>query len=655
MEFGHEQLRAINHKKNPMLVLAGAGSGKTTIIVHRIKNLIQNRKVRPENILVLTFTKAAATEMEDRFYKLTGKKGVKFGTFHSVFLEILIEHTPYTYRSIVSYVTQRKMIESAAIQLNDHLGDDDKAIAESIQNILSGIQYLKSGGNDQIIDYQNIPMDLLKEYYGIYQQYLIGKNLLDFNDMLFLTENLFKKNRQLLRYYHEKYQYILVDEFQDTSPIQENLLALLARPRNNIFVVGDDDQSIYAFRGAKPAVMIDFTKRYRNCSIVQLPYNYRCTNQIVMAANRLISYNQCRFSKSVYGIRDGEDIHIHSFENIPREYDFVIGRIREYYKQGDRYEDHACLFRTRKEIEQYAIYLSTKDIPFYTTESIRNIFDHFIAIDFMTYLECADGNYENLFLILNKPKRYVEKRYIQRNLNLDVLMQIYEQKDYVVEKLEDLKYDFSMLENMSFPVEAFDYFYRQIGYQDYLRDYAAYRNMSHEELEDLYEIANGIRNFVSQYSTRQELMNAIIQYRRLLNSKKNEKEGKVILSTIHSAKGLEYKNVFVFNVNEDNIPIKKKGQETDIEEERRILYVAITRAKDRLYILSLKDRVSRFVSQLQLCLDDLQVGMFVDHVAFGKGKIVKIGKPNIWIKFEKLPGKNGKFRYEYLAKNIRIM
>ena len=203
-------------------------------------------------------------------------------------------------------------------------------------------------------------MDLLKEYYGIYQQYLIGKNLLDFNDMLFLTENLFKKNRQLLRYYHEKYQYILVDEFQDTSPIQENLLALLARPRNNIFVVGDDDQSIYAFRGAKPAVMIDFTKRYRNCSIVQLPYNYRCTNQIVMAANRLISYNQCRFSKSVYGIRDGEDIHIHSFENIPREYDFVIGRIREYYKQGDRYEDHACLFRTRKEIEQYAMYLSTK-------------------------------------------------------------------------------------------------------------------------------------------------------------------------------------------------------------------------------------------------------------------------------------------------------
>lgn len=655
MEFGHEQLRAINHKKGPMLVLAGAGSGKTTIIVHRIKNLIQNRKVRPENILVLTFTKAAATEMEDRFYKLTGKEGVKFGTFHSVFLEILVKHTRYTYRSIISFVTQRKVIESAAIQLNDSLGNDDKAMDESIQNILSGIQYLKSVGNDQILDYQNIPMDLLKEYYEIYQQYLISKNLLDFNDMLFLTADLFKKNQQLLRYYHEKYQYILVDEFQDTSPIQENLLALLARPRNNIFVVGDDDQSIYAFRGAKPAVMIDFTKKFRNCSIVQLPYNYRCTNQIVMAANRLISYNQSRFSKSVYGIRTGEDVHIHSFENLPKEYDFVVEQIKKYHKQGDRYEDHACLFRTRKEIDQYAVYLSSKDIPFYTTESIRNIFDHFIAIDFITYLECADGYIENLFSIINKPKRYVEKRYIKRKLDLDALMQIYATKDYVVEKLEDLKYDFNVIKNMSFPVEAFDYFYYQIGYQDYLRDYASYQKMSHDELEDLYEIANGIRNFVSQYSTRQELIDAIIQYRRLLNSKKNEKEGKVILSTIHSAKGLEYKNVFIFNVNEDNIPIKKKGQETDIEEERRILYVAITRSKDRLYILSLNDRESRFVSQLKLCLDDLQIGMFVDHVAFGKGEITKIDKPNIWIKFEKLPGQVGKFRYEYLAKNIRIM
>ena len=417
----------------------------------------------------------------------------------------------------------------------------------------------------------------------------------------------------------------------------------------------DDDQSIYAFRGAKPAVMIDFTKKFRNCSIVQLPYNYRCTNQIVMAANRLISYNQSRFSKSVYGIRTGEDVHIHSFENLPKEYDFVVEQIKKYHKQGDRYEDHACLFRTRKEIDQYAVYLSSKDIPFYTTESIRNIFDHFIAIDFITYLECADGYIENLFSIINKPKRYVEKRYIKRKLDLDALMQIYATKDYVVEKLEDLKYDFNVIKNMSFPVEAFDYFYYQIGYQDYLRDYASYQKMSHDELEDLYEIANGIRNFVSQYSTRQELIDAIIQYRRLLNSKKNEKEGKVILSTIHSAKGLEYKNVFIFNVNEDNIPIKKKGQETDIEEERRILYVAITRSKDRLYILSLNDRESRFVSQLKLCLDDLRIGMFVDHVAFGKGEITKIDKPNIWIKFEKLPGQVGKFRYEYLAKNIRIM
>lgn len=655
MEFGQEQLQAIRHKRGPMLVLAGAGSGKTTIIVHRIRHLIMMCKVRPENILVLTFTKSAAMEMEDRFHQLTGMKGVKFGTFHSVFLEILIRNTSYTYRSIIDLKTQKELIQAAAIESNYRLGEDEESTDDTIQKILNGIQYLKSGGNADQVEYQNIPMDVVKYCFNYYQQYLINNRLIDFNDMLFLTAKLFKTNPNLLEMYHDKYRYILVDEFQDTSPIQEEILELLAKPRNNIFCVGDDDQSIYAFRGAKPAVMFDFAKKYRNCKIVHLPYNYRCTNQIVMAANRLISYNQKRFPKEVHGLRNGNDVNIHSFHTLQAEYAFVKERIMTHCARGDRYEDHACLFRTRKEIEDFALYLSVKNIPFFSTESIRNIFDHFIAYDFLSYMECAEGNYNNMFLIINRPKRYIEKRHIKKVMDLNLLKKTYISKDYILEKLEDLEYDLAMLKNMSLPVEMFDYFFMKIGYKNYLRDYAAYRNMSQDELEDLYNVAESIRNFASQYQSKQEFFHAINQYKRSLNSKKEGKEGKVVLSTIHSAKGLEYKNVFVFNVNEENLPIKKKGIDTDIEEERRIMYVAITRAKDNLYVLSLEDKVSRFVSQMKMSLVDLYINMQVEHVAFGKGVVKKIEAPYIWIEFEQLPGRIGKFQYEYLAQNIKIL
>lgn len=263
-----------------------------------------------------------------------------------------------------------------------------------------------------------------------------------------------------------------------------------------------------------------------------------------------------------------------------------------------------------------------------------------------------------MFLIINRPKRYIEKRHIKKVMDLNLLKKTYISKDYILEKLEDLEYDLAMLKNMSLPVEMFDYFFMKIGYKNYLRDYAAYRNMSQDELEDLYNVAESIRNFASQYQSKQEFFHAINQYKRSLNSKKEGKEGKkgkVVLSTIHSAKGLEYKNVFVFNVNEENLPIKKKGIDTDIEEERRIMYVAITRAKDNLYVLSLEDKVSRFVSQMKMSLVDLYINMQVEHVAFGKGVVKKIEAPYIWIEFEQLPGRIGKFQYEYLAQNIKIL
>lgn len=382
-EFNEAQVAAIKHKKGPMLVLAGAGSGKTTVLTYRIKNLIMNREVNPKNILVLTFTKAAAKEMEERFHGMMPKRNqVTFGTFHSVFLRILVKHGGYSYKNIVSPRVQTDIIQRAATELDHYLGSGFQECMDKTKEIILNIELIKNHRikdvkeiSEKELELKNMSADTAWQFYQYYQNYMQQKHMIDFTDMLLLTYNLFKEKSDVLDYYRDLYRYIMVDEYQDTNPIQNDIIMLLAEPRNNLFCVGDDDQSIYGFRGAEPSIMLQFPKEFEHAKVIQLPLNYRCKENIVQASNRLISFNKNRYNKRILAARTENptdaDVIFHAYDKYSEECNYVknvlLGNDKQAAMIGNvPYGDTACLFRTNRSVEKFAGKLIDSEIPFYS-------------------------------------------------------------------------------------------------------------------------------------------------------------------------------------------------------------------------------------------------------------------------------------------------
>lgn len=675
-EFNEEQKIAIAHKKGPMLVLAGAGSGKTTVLTYRIKNLIMNREVNPKNILVLTFTRAAAKEMEERFHKMMQKRNqVTFGTFHSVFLKILVKHGGYSYDNIVDAKTQSDIIQRAASSLDYYMGSNYQENLEKTKQILLSIELIKNHRikdkkeiKERNLELENISEDKAWEFYRYYQDEMDQNHQIDFTDMLILTYDLFCNNPELLDYYRDLYRYIMVDEYQDTNPIQNDIIMLLAEPRNNLFCVGDDDQSIYGFRGAEPSIMLQFPKEFDDAKIVQLPLNYRCKENIVKASNRLISFNKKRYDKKIKASRTedpiDENVIFHSCKTYTEECAYVkkvlTGKDKEASKIGKvPYGDTACLFRTNREIEKFAGKMMDSNIPFYTLEPLRNMFDNFVAKQVIAYLEVAYGNEKNLYQILNRPVRYIERKYVTPDMTFEKLKNIYgrnKEKDYVYKNIEKLEEDLLKLKKLGSPSKMIQYIFSEkgINYKKHLDNYSKITHMTEDDIEELKETTNQIYTFIRKYETMGELKQGIEQYTRMIQEayKNQDREGKVALTTIHAAKGLEYQRVIIFDVNEGNMPFEKPHAKVDTEEERRLMYVAITRAKDQVIILYNVNKPSQFVSQSKVSKIDFEVGDMVYHTAFGKGKITKIDEKNIHIEF---PEKKRimKFNFEYaISKNI---
>lgn len=676
-EFNEAQINAIKHKKGPMLVLAGAGSGKTTVITYRIKNLIMNREVSPRNILVLTFSKAAAKEMEERFHAMMPKRNqVTFGTFHSVFLKILVKHGGYSYKNIVSSREQTDIIQRAAMELDCYLGSGFQECMDKVKEIILNIELIKNHRikdvkeiSEKNLELKNMSADRAWQFYQYYQNYMQEKHLIDFTDMLLLTYNLFKEHPDILDYYRDLYRYIMIDEYQDTNPIQNDIIMLLAEPRNNLFCVGDDDQSIYGFRGADPSIMLQFPKEFEHTRVIQLPLNYRCKENIVRASNRLISFNKNRYNKKILAARTENpmdvDVIFHSYDKYSEECDYVKSVLLGNDEQAARignvpYGDTACLFRTNRSIEKFAGKLIDVEIPFYTLEPLRNMFDHFVAKQIMAYFEVAMGNEKNFYEIVNRPLRYVEKKYIKPTTTLAQLKNIYENADssrsYVYENLLKLEEDLHILKELGSPSKMLQYIFSKegINYKKHLENYSKIVHMTEEDVEELKEITNQLYSFFRKYDTMSDLKKGIKQYTKMIQDayKNQDRSGKVALTTIHASKGLEYQRVIIFDVNKENLPYQKHNEKTDIEEERRLMYVAITRAKDQVIILYNNKNASPFVAQLKLAKDDFKVGDMILHKAFGKGKIVNSDGKYIQINF---PEKNRtmKFNFEYaITKDI---
>ena len=604
MEFSFAQETAIKHLSGPMLVLAGPGSGKTSVITHRIKYLTEEAKVDASEILVITFTKAAAKEMELRYAGLVGRSNTKvtFGTFHAVFFKILKLAYGYNAGSIVSEDVQfriiREIIEKNHFEVNDE--------SEYITNALNEIGMVK---NEQIpLDTYysvNFSGDEFKVLYKAYDKALKSKRLIDFDDMMVYTYELLNARPDILDQWQKKYKYILIDEFQDINMLQYRIIKMLAAPENNLFIVGDDDQSIYGFRGAKPKIMLSFPEDFKDARQVVLDINFRSTGAIVEGAGRLISNNKERFKKEIRCDKGmGDPIEYYAFDKMASENTKIIGILSEAVKRGEALKDYCIITRTNLQPGLLIGKLMEFNVPFICKDGMPNIYEHWIAKDIIAYIRIALGARErsNYLRIINRPNRYVKRDvFIKDQVDFEDLYRYYEDKDYMVERLEDFYGQIKMIGKLS-PYAAINFIGEGIGYRDYLKEYADYRRINFDDLNDIFDEILGCAR---PYKTFDDWFSYIEDYAAQLEKQKEKsnREDGVIITTMHKSKGLEFENVIIPEANEKITPHKKAVLDPAIEEERRMFYVAMTRARKKLYIMWTKERFgkdmeeSRFVGE----------------------------------------------------------
>ncbi len=608
MSFNKSQEEAIHHKDGPCLTLAGPGSGKTLVITERTKYLITEYGIDPSHILVITFTKAAALEMKARFLKLMGTDScqVTFGTFHAVYFSVLKHAYHYSASNIIredqKYQFMREIIQ------RQHLEYEDET--EFITSILGEISTVKNSGIDLAHYYaKNCAEEVFRKIYRLYEEKLHQGRLIDFDDMLVYTYELFKERKDYLNAWQKKYQYILIDEFQDINKIQFDVIKMIAQPKNNLFIVGDDDQSIYRFRGAKPEIMLHFKDDFPDAKEILLDTNYRSQANVVKQSINLISYNKERYQKEIQAFQKPMDeVRYAVFKSQKEENSKIIWEIQEQIEKGASYSDFAILFRTNTQPRLLMEQLMEYNIPFRTKDNIPNLYEHWIAKDIFAYIRIAKGSRlrRDFLQIMNRPKRYISRDSLdEETVAFDVWEWFYEEQPWIRERIERLEYDIKMLSGMS-PYAAINYIRRGIGYDDFCAEYADYRRINPD---DLYEVLEELLAGAKEYKTYDDWFNHIEEYGKeleRLSRIQNQNENSVSLATLHSSKGLEYPTVYIVDVNEGLMPYKKAVLDQDIEEERRMFYVGMTRAKKELNIFSVQNlnnkemEISRFVKESKI-------------------------------------------------------
>ncbi|MBT9693686.1 ATP-dependent helicase [Eubacterium ventriosum] len=607
--FNKSQIQAISHMDGPAMVLAGPGSGKTTVITHRIKNLIEKAEVRPENILVVTFTKAAAISMQKRFSTLmNGGKGqlVTFGTFHSVFYKILRKSRRYEATEILSerqktdYI--REIIGRYGISSND--------ISELSQNIINDIGNIKGNMlNAQEYEPSCCKKEDFIKVYNAYNLELKKDGKMDFDDILRECYLLLCENHTILEQWRELYKYILIDEFQDINRIQMNIIELLASPLNNIFVVGDDDQSIYGFRGARPEIMIEFKDYYPEAELIVLNVNYRSTQSIINVAGRVIENNKTRLDKCAHANNDKDfQPDIRKFRNQVEELKFVVSKIKEYENQGISLSEMAILVRNNSQIQEISSFLKNRKIEAKSGKHRSNIYNGMVAKDILSYVRGAlkfDGTYfnEDLIYVLNKPQRYISRQVVLSvNMNISAVRRIYSKNN-----IDSFLFHIEMIRKLP-PQAALSYIRKGAGYEEYLRLYAIENNIP---MSGLLKQLEQLVQECSKFNTLEQWINSIDSAQNSEGQNFGKKSSgevgtnnRINIMTMHGSKGLEFKAVFIVDANQGIIPTSKALRERDFEEERRLFYVAITRAIDYLNIYAVEERLG--------C--PIEVSMFVEEM-----------------------------------------
>ena len=620
-DLNDSQKRAVKYTDGALLIIAGAGSGKTRVLTNRIAYLIEEKGVAPWNILAITFTNKAAQEMRERVDALVGygSEDIWISTFHATCSRILRRHIDllgYDRNFTIYDASDQKSLMKEVLK---EMKIDTKQFPE--RSVMSEISSAKNEYKSPL-DYRNeygsnFRNQRIADIYEYYQKRLKENNALDFDDLLVKMVDLFQTNPDVLEHYQDRFQYIMVDEYQDTNTVQFLLVSLLAKKYRNLCVVGDDDQSIYKFRGANIYNILNFEKVFPDAQVIRLEQNYRSTQNILNAANGVIANNKGRKEKKLWTENQkGELVHFKQYDTEYDEADGVVSRINFLAMRGVQYKDMAILYRTNAQSRIFEEKLKQKNIPYAIVRGI-SFYDRKEIKDLMSYLKVVDSGMDDLSVkrIINVPKRGIGQTTINRLQEFAILNQMsFLDAVFNADEIPEVARALAKLHKFADMIEEF-------------REYASEHEIS-ELLEHILDVtqyraeleAEGTDESISRLEDIEELFNDIAYYeeeeenpnlRDFLAEKDmytlnagidnlEDENNKVLLMTLHNAKGLEFNNVFLGGMEEGVFPgfgAMMSGDESEIEEERRLCYVGITRAKERLFLSAAKRRMLRGQTQ----------------------------------------------------------
>ncbi len=574
-----EQIKAINHFKGPGLVLAGPGSGKTTVIANRVKWLVEEKCINPNSILVLTFTKSAAINMKKRYVEMVENKNalVHFSTFHSLFYSIISEDKSHTRKGVISESDKINIIKEVVIRLKLNVSMlDDFALG-----LVAEISRYKGKLNKEEFETKYTSIDNFRKILEGYNRELEALNKMDFDDIQSICKEKLDKDESLRLRLREKFSFVLIDEFQDINDIQYYIIESLLSLERNIFVVGDDDQSIYGFRGARPELMLNFPHKFKDTKVYHLLANYRCAPQVIDISKKLIANNEDRFDKEIYSGLNGFSgrVNMRLFCDFKDQMECVIRNIRSHLKEGLNLRNMAILVRDNSQIYGIEQILNNKGIKTKYNKKAKVVLHDYI-LDILAYLSAPDfigdiTKNEALLRVINKPHRFISREIIAKCNSIEDIKKYYPLDSDCHKNINDLIFSLNMIKKLK-PDAAIMFIRKAVGYEDYLRDVC---NDSGLDFKECIRQIDSLEYKAKNYKSRVDFIKAMAD-----NKRTDDAKDMINIITMHASKGLEFDVVFIVNVNEDIIPSKQSAREGNIEEERRLLYVAMTRAKGFLYI-----------------------------------------------------------------------
>lgn len=587
------QEEAIRTIDGQVLLISCPGSGKTTTMLRRIDYMIQHG-IDPKHILMVTFTDAAATEMKKRFRSQYGEYPVTFCTIHALCLRVL-------HLSGMSPVTI--MDASTRMDALRHAAHISRCMLDDYKDVINDISRFKNTGSYEKRSEQSLSDQQFLAFVKGYENYKDEHKLLDFDDMLVKGKQILETSSRLLGMLRDQFTYIICDEYQDTNPIQRDILYLMAGTNGNLCVVGDDDQSIYGFRGAVPSIMMDFQKDFPSCKTIRMSTNYRSVPGIIGPASMMIKYNHMRFNKDILASRAeaaSGKVYYDTYQDRESEISALVKMVKAESASG--YQNCAVLARTNMQLEQVSEAFLRDKIPFTSKDVVSDIYEHWCFQDLCSYLSLADGSgtMSDLKRILNRPSRYIPssafhpERVPYQYDDKQILRAFSDLKPYVLDNVMDLAYHIKKMRNLAF-WDRIPYIMSEIGYDRYLEQYTEKAGLADVSLFAKCDVfKRDAASCVDLTDWKQYAKNHIASFRQ---SAKEHKEDGVILATMHRSKGLEWDHVFIIDCCDKIVPFQRKKEEpltdADREEERRLFYVACTRAKESLHVMRYSGRTGK--------------------------------------------------------------